>query len=113
MSGIGSIPTSQESFAIVARLIPHALAALVPVSLKLLLDAQTMPSSLHLDEIVTNDITKVVALAEDQAFISGSGSGQPLGILNTAGTTAGPSTGTNGSTPSLSLLKAIPAGCAP
>jgi HK97 family phage major capsid protein len=73
---------------------------LAPVSLRLLRDAATNPS---VEQVVRT------ALRLDLSFLQGSGTGgEPLGIKNMSGVTAGPSLGANGRS-SFDDLKAIPA----
>lgn len=85
---------------------PKELAALVPISLRLLRDAATNPA---VEEVVRRDLAEIMALRQDLAFISGLGhaQGQPLGNLNHAGLTAGPDLGVNGATPTFDNLKAM------
>jgi HK97 family phage major capsid protein len=71
---------SDQTFGQMA-LSPKNVAAYTEVSRQLML--QSSPSA---EQIVMNDLAAVVALAVDQAAINGSGaSGQPLGIVGTAG----------------------------
>ena len=55
-------------------------AGLATISNQLLAD-----SSPAVDELVTDDLAKRLVALEETAFLTGSGSGQPLGILNTPG----------------------------
>lgn len=56
-------------------------------------------------EVVMQDMAKVIALALDLGIFEGSGSAPVIrGIANTSGTTAGPSLGANGATPTLDNL---------
>jgi HK97 family phage major capsid protein len=55
-------------------------AGLATISNQLLAD-----SNPAIDRLVTNDLSKRLAALEEIAFMSGSGTGQPLGILNTPG----------------------------
>jgi HK97 family phage major capsid protein len=55
-------------------------AGLAVVSNQLLQDAR--PS---IDGLITQDLSKRLAILEEKAFINGSGTGQPRGILNTSG----------------------------
>ncbi len=76
------------------QLVAKLLAAMVKVSNQLLSDAS--PSA---EAAIRRDIAKVIALAEDNAFIAGTGTGnQPLGIINTTGVNS-TSLGVNGATP--------------
>ncbi len=63
-------------------------AGLVTVSNQLLAD-----SNPAIDGLVTADLAKRLIALEEAAFISGTGTGQPLGILNTPGIGATPVTG--------------------
>lgn len=65
-------------------------AGLATISNQLLQDANPA-----VDQLATSDLTKRLVALEETAFISGSGTNQPLGILNTAGigTTASPTAG--------------------
>lgn len=97
------IPVSEQTFAVTALLRPRDLAAMVPVSLRLLRDAANNPS---IEEIVRGDLAEVLALRADLAFIAGTGTNlEPLGIINTTGLTAAPNLGNNGATPSFDNLK--------
>ena len=73
-------------------------AGLATISNQLLADSN--PS---IDALVTRDLAKRLVALEEAAFINGSGTGQPLGILNTPGISATPLTATD----VLSLLDAI------
>lgn len=100
------IPVSEQTFAQAVLLEPKELGALVPVSLRLLRDAAENPS---VEDVVKADIAEVMALRADLAFIAGTGSGQPLGILSHSGLTAGPSLGANGRAPTFDDLRGMPA----
>lgn len=77
-----AIPTSEPTFAEAAILSPRALTALVPVSNRLLEDADN-PS---VDEVIRTDLAEVLALRADLAFLRGSGTGaEPRGIRNVPG----------------------------
>lgn len=73
-------------------------AGLATISNQLLQD-----SNPAVDGLVTADLAKRLIALEETAFINGSGSGQPLGILNTPGIGATPLT----STDEIDLLDAI------
>lgn len=73
-------------------------AGLATISNQLLAD-----SNPAVDGLVTADLTKRLVALEEAAFINGTGTGQPLGILNTPGIGATPLTATD----VLSLLDAI------
>jgi HK97 family phage major capsid protein len=55
-------------------------AGLATISNQLLAD-----SNPAVDGLVTSDLTKRLVALEETAFLTGSGTGQPLGILNTPG----------------------------
>lgn len=75
-----SITESQQTFAQMA-LSPKTAGAYTEISRQLLL--QSSPSA---EALVVNDLAQVVGLAVDVAVLNGSGaSGQPTGIINTAG----------------------------
>ena len=79
-------------------------AGLVTVSNQLLADANPA-----IDDLVIADLKKRLTAIEETAFINGSGTGQPFGILNTPG--LGTTTLTNTDIPSLldSILASISA----
>lgn len=60
-------------------------AGLATVSNQLLKDAKW-----NVDQLITKDLAKRFVALEEQAFINGSGVGQPLGIMNTPGVTSIP-----------------------
>jgi HK97 family phage major capsid protein len=75
-----SITDSQQSYGQL-NLRPHSLGAVVILSNRFLRMAN--PSA---DKMITQDITKVMALAVDLAALAGTGIGaQPVGIKNTVG----------------------------
>ncbi|MFQ5834318.1 MAG: phage major capsid protein [bacterium] len=87
------ITESQNTFGQL-QLIAKLLAALVKVSNQLISD-----SNPAVETAVRKDTVKVLALAEDIAFLGGSGSAnQPTGIINTTGV-AEVTLGANGATP--------------
>jgi HK97 family phage major capsid protein len=97
------IPVSEETFSQSSLLKPKNLAALVPVSNRLLRDAAVNPS---VDAVIRQDLAEVLSLRMDLAFLRGTGNtGEPKGILNQSGMTAAPSLGNNGGTPSFDNLK--------
>jgi HK97 family phage major capsid protein len=97
-----AIPTSEETFDLAAILRPKPLAALIPVSNRLLRDAAVTPS---LDQALRTDLSQVIALRADLAFTRGTGSGgEPLGLLNTSGLTAAPDLGVDGAVPTFDNL---------
>jgi HK97 family phage major capsid protein len=81
------------------QLVAKVLAAMVKVSNQLLAD-----SSGAAEAAIRRDVAKTIALAEDLAFIQGSGSGnEPRGILNTSGVNE-VTLGANGGTPSFDTI---------
>lgn len=101
------IPVSEETFAQGVLLKPKELAALVPVSNRLLRDAADSPD---VEQVVRSDLAEVLALAQDFAFVMGTGGLSPLGIRTQPGTTAAPNLGANGRAPTFDDLKAMVAG---
>ncbi|MCQ4575243.1 MAG: phage major capsid protein [Candidatus Brocadiales bacterium] len=86
--------TSSDQTVAQSQLVAKVLAAMVKVSNQLLQD-----SSGAAEAAVRRDIAKVLALAEDIAFIAGDGtSNQPLGIMNTSNVNE-VTLGANGGTP--------------
>lgn len=73
-------------------------AGLATISNQLLAD-----SNPAVDGLVTSDLAKRLVALEETAFIAGTGTGQPLGILNTPGIGSTPLTGTD----DIELLDAI------
>lgn len=65
----------------------YTAAGLATVSNQLLKDAKW-----NVDQLITKDLAKRFVHLEEQAFIAGTGNGQPLGILNTPGVTSIPFT---------------------
>jgi HK97 family phage major capsid protein len=99
------IPVSEQTFVQSALLTPKELAALVPVSDRLLRDADDNPS---IEQIVRTDLAEVLALRGDLAFLRGTGTGgEPRGIRNTPGLTPPPSMGTNGRQATFDDLKEV------
>lgn len=96
------VPVTEQTFATSVLLRPRELAALVPVSNRLLRDADSNPSA---ELIVRKDLAEVMALRADLAFLRGTGTAnEPLGIRNAADLTPAPSLGTNGATPTFDNL---------
>lgn len=92
------ITSSDQTFA-QTQLVARVLAAMVKVSNQLLQD-----TSGSAEAAIRRDIAKVLALAEDLAFISGDGtSNKPLGIINT-GNVNEVTLGANGGTPSFDTV---------
>lgn len=58
----------------------YTAAGMATVSNQLLKDAKW-----SVDQLITKDLAKRFVALEEQAFIAGTGSGQPLGIMNTPG----------------------------
>ena len=97
------IPVSEQTFGEEVLLRPKQLAALIPVSNRLLRDASETPD---VDRIIRLDLAEVLALRADLAFLRGTGSAsEPVGIANLAGLTPGPDLGMNGDTPDYDVLK--------
>lgn len=78
--------------------IPKRLSVTVPISLQNL-----MQSSIDLEMYTINEINQAIANALDLAAVNGSGTGQPLGILNNSNVNV-IATATNGSAPSWDLI---------
>jgi HK97 family phage major capsid protein len=78
--------------------IPKRLSVTVPISLQNL-----MQSSIDLEMYTINEINQAIANALDLAAVNGTGTGQPLGILNNTNVNA-IATGTNGSAPSWDMI---------
>ena len=98
-------PVSEQTFAQGPLLRPKELSALVPVSNRLLRDADANPS---VETIVREDLAEVLALRADLAFLRGLGTAEePRGIVNTPGLTPAPALGANGRTPTFDDLKAM------
>ncbi|QGK72841.1 phage major capsid protein [Flavobacterium sp. SLB02] len=83
---------------------PKRLAVAVPISLQNL-----MQSSIDLEAYTMSEIRTIVANAIDLAAINGSGTGQPMGILNASGTNA-VAGGTNGLAPTFANMVALETG---
>jgi HK97 family phage major capsid protein len=97
------IPVSEQTFSQATFLRPKTLAALVPVSNRLLRDAVENPD---LEQFLIRDISEVIALRADLAFLQGSGTGnEPLGIKNMTGLTPAPNLGGSGAAPTWDNLK--------
>lgn len=100
-----SIPPSEETFDQAPLLKPTELGALVPISLRLLRDADDNPD---VEDIIREDLAEVMALRQDLAFLRGTGTlGEPRGVLNTPGLTPGPTVPANGVAVTFSLMKEI------
>lgn len=98
-----AIPPSEMTFTQVPILQPKELAALVPVSNRLLDDARSNPS---IENVLRRDLAEILALRGDLAFLRGTGTaGEPSGWRNTPGLTAALSLGANGGTPTFDTLK--------
>ncbi|UGS36102.1 phage major capsid protein [Capillimicrobium parvum] len=77
------IPVSEPQFSLTPKLKPLQLAALSPVSNRLLHDAQTVP---EFEEIIRSDLADAVANRADLAYLQGLGGGtEPLGLRNVSG----------------------------
>lgn len=94
LAGEGSeITESSQTFGQL-QLTPKCVAALTAFSVQLL-----KQSSPNVEQLITADLAQIIALAVDQAGINGSGSsGEPIGVLNTAGigSVSGTSLGASG-----------------
>lgn len=92
------IPAVDPTFAQV-QLVAKVLAAMVKVSNQLLAD-----SSGAAEAAIRRDVAKTIALAEDLAFIQGSGAGnEPRGLLNTSNVNE-VGLGVNGGTPTFDTV---------
>jgi HK97 family phage major capsid protein len=93
------IPVSEPTFTAIPKLVPIELSALVPVSNRLLRDAQTNPA---FEQVIRNDMAAAVSGRQDLAFLQGLGGGnEPLGVRNQAGLTPNIAVPTDGYTPIL------------
>src|SRR5262245_23346717 len=101
-----AITPSEETFGLTALLRPKELAALVPVSNRLLRDA----SNPSVDSVITNDLAEVMMLKQDYAFIQGTGGTSPTGITQASGIQVGPNLGANGALLTFDNLKDIVGG---
>lgn len=97
------IQTSELTFGQAPLLSPHNLTGMVPVSNYLLNNAP------EAERIVRQDMTEVIALREDLAFLRGTGGGgEPRGLRNLVGITLDPiASPANGFQPSLMDLRQI------
>lgn len=92
------ITSSDQTFA-QTQLVARVLTAMVKVSNQLLQD-----TSGSAEAAIRRDVAKVLALAEDLAFIGGDGTAnKPLGIINTSGVNE-VTLGANGGTPSFDTI---------
>lgn len=71
---------SDDSFGVVT-LGAHKLSSIIKVSEELLNDA-----AFDIEGYISNEFVRRMAVAEENAFINGSGTGRPTGIINTAET---------------------------
>ncbi len=78
--------------------IPKRLSVTVPISLQNL-----MQSSIDLEMYTVNEMKLAIENALDAASVNGSGTGQPLGILNNSGVNT-VTTGANGSAPTWDMV---------
>lgn len=78
--------------------IPKRLSVTVPISLQNL-----MQSSIDLEQYTVNEINQAIGNALDAAAVNGSGTGQPLGILNHTGVNT-VATATDGSAPTWDMM---------
>lgn len=75
----GVVTAADQAFGQIA-LTPHRLVGDTAYTKELL-----MQSSISVESFIREDLMRVLAIALDLAAINGSGSGQPVGILNTSG----------------------------
>lgn len=96
----GEVTTTPETANVygVLNSIPKRLSVTVPISLQNLLQ-----SSIDLEMYTINEINLAIANAMDAAAINGSGTGQPLGVLNDPGVNQ-VATGANGDAPTWDML---------
>lgn len=78
--------------------LPKRLSVTVPISLQNL-----MQSSIDLEMYTIKEINAAIENAIDAAAINGSGTGQPMGVLNASGTNS-VATGTDGSAPTWDMI---------
>jgi HK97 family phage major capsid protein len=97
-----AIPVSEETFAQSVLLRPKELAALVPISNRLLRDASGSPD---IEQVLREDLAEIMSLRLDLSCIQGAGGVEPLGIRNTTGLTSAPDLGPNGAVPTFDDLK--------
>lgn len=100
---VAELGTKPESTALTLASVTASVftaAGLATVSNQLLADANPA-----VDGLVTSDLVKRLVALEETAFISGTGTGQPLGILNTPGVST--TTYTEGSPTVAALLDKI------
>lgn len=64
------IPVSEPTFALVPKLRPIELAGLVPVSNKMLRDAQINP---EFEDVIRSDMAEALSARQDLAFLQGLG----------------------------------------
>jgi HK97 family phage major capsid protein len=99
------IPVSEPTFAEGPTLRPIELAALVPVSNRILRDAQTIPA---FEDVIRQDMADALAGRQDLALLQGIGGGtEPLGVRNHTGLTPAPDLGANGAQPELAHFQRI------
>lgn len=97
------IPVSEPTFSLEPKLRPLELAALVPVSNRLLRDAQTNPT---LEAALRQDMAGALSVRQDLSFLQGLGGGnEPLGVRNQPGLTRAPDLGTDGDVPELATFR--------
>lgn len=77
---------------------PKTLAGFVDFSRRLMLQ-----SSLDIETLIRNDLASTIAVAMDNAAISGSGTNRPTGVLNTSGI-GSVTLGTNGLAPTWQMV---------
>jgi len=80
---------------------PKTLAGYVDFSRRLMLQ-----SSLDIETLIRNDLATSIAVAMDNAAVSGSGTNRPTGILNTSGI-GSVTLGTNGTAPTWAMVTSL------
>ena len=98
ISDTDSITESNQTFGN-AQLVVKECAALTTIHNDLLMDA-----SPAVDDIVRQDLVRVLGLAEDLAFIQGTGGNQPLGVYNDPGVSTTTLGSGNGAAPTMDNL---------
>ena len=98
------LPVSEQTFAVTPKLTPYELGTLLPISNRLLRDAQTIPA---LEDALRSDMADGLAARLDLAFLDGPGTGQPIGLRQQPSTTPvmGGGLGVNGGVPTFDDFK--------
>lgn len=97
---VDTVDTTKDAWGEV-EMTPKRLTVRVPISLQNL-----MQSSFDMEQYTMKTIRDVIANAIDKAGINGSGTGEPIGILNASGTNS-VAMGTNGAAPSWASVVAL------